>query len=259
LQKGSGAGERRLALAVGGHVPLLLRGNMPVATWEPPDMKPAAPEFILALARLYENDPLLGPALKDGLRAQNVAAEILGDAADGGGTMGKAGNGRGFGPGSFRPLAEAAGKMLAAADGPRIAVLEMGGWDTHAGQGAETGRLAQNLAGLAEGLDALAKALGPDAWRRTVVVAMTEFGRTVAPNGSNGTDHGTSLPFLIAGPQVRGGVFYGARPDLSDLVDGNLKPSVSMETLYGSIISDVLGTDPAPIIGQTISPIRLLR
>src|SRR5260221_7955938 len=92
-----------------------------------------------------------------------------------------------FGPKSFQPLAEAAGKLLAAADGPRIAALEMGGWDTHINQGGASGRLAQNLAGLADGLQALATALGP-VWKETVIVAVTEFGRTVAVNGTGGTD-----------------------------------------------------------------------
>src|SRR6185437_4699670 len=84
----------------------------------------------------------------------------------------------GLGARAFKPLAEAAGRLLAAPDGPRIAALEMGGWDTHVGEGTVKGRLANNLQGFAEGLAGLAAALGP-AWRQTILVATTEFGRTV--------------------------------------------------------------------------------
>src|SRR5207302_7711282 len=140
------------------------------------------------LSRLYAPDALLGPALADGLRAQSMSSEVLGeDMARGP---------HGFGPRSFKPLAEMAGRLLAAPDGPRIAALEMGGWDTHVGQGSVAGRLAQNFAGFGDGLQALAEALGP-AWRQTVVVAVTEFGRTVAANGSGGTDHGTASVALV--------------------------------------------------------------
>jgi hypothetical protein len=108
-------GDRRLGLAVGGAVPLILRGAVPVASWEPPGgMHDASPEFIAALEPLYRSDALLGQALADGLKAQHFSERVLaGDEMMGGG---------GFGPRSFAPLAEAAGKLLAAPDGPRLAV-----------------------------------------------------------------------------------------------------------------------------------------
>jgi uncharacterized protein (DUF1501 family) len=234
-------GDRRLALAVGGHVPLVLRGKLPVATWEPPDMKPAAADFTLALARLYEADPLLGPAFAEGLRASSETAGVLGES----GMAGK--GGRGFGPNGFRPLAEAAGRLLAAPEGPRIAVLEMGGWDTHVQQGAETGRLARNLQGLAEGLDALAKASGA-AWRQTVVVAVTEFGRTVAVNGSNGTDHGTASLALLMGGALRGGRVAGDWPGLDRLQDDrDLRVATDGRAVLKGVLRDHLGLDAASL------------
>src|SRR5690242_13242188 len=135
------AGDRRVGLAVGGAVPLILRGAVPVASWEPAGgLHDASPEFLSALTPLYAKDALLGPALADGLRAQNFSQAVLGGNA--------APDARGFGPKNFAPLAEAAARLVAAPDGPRIAVLEMGGWDTHVNEGAATGRLAQNLEGL---------------------------------------------------------------------------------------------------------------
>jgi uncharacterized protein (DUF1501 family) len=233
------AGDRRLGIAVGGAVPLLLRGKTRVASWEPPGLAEASPEFLTILAGLYATDPLLGPALGDGLRGQSMSAAVLGD----GGKRGP----QGFGPKSFSPIAEAAGRLLAAADGPRIAALEMNGWDTHVGQGSTAGRLAQNLAGLADGLQALANALGP-AWRDTVVVAVTEFGRTVAVNGTGGTDHGTASVALVMGGAVRGGAMHGAWPGLGTLEDNrDLRVATDARAIVKGVLRDHLGIDRATI------------
>ncbi len=233
------AGDRRLGIAVGGAVPLVLRGKIAVASWEPPGLKPAAPEFLQLLNRLYASDALLGPALADGLRVQNMSSDVLGeDMARGP---------RGFGPKSFKPLAEAAGKLLAAPDGPRIAALEMGGWDTHVGQGSVAGRLAQNLAGLADGLSALATALGP-AWKQTVVVAVTEFGRTVAANGSGGTDHGTASVAFVIGGAVRGGKLRGDWPGLDRLEENrDLRVATDARSILKGALRDHLGIDAATL------------
>jgi uncharacterized protein (DUF1501 family) len=239
------AGDRRLGIAVGGAVSLLLRGKVAVASWEPPGLQQAAPEFIELLGRLYAQDTLFGPALADGLRAQNMSSEVLGD--------GMAKGPQGYGPKSFRPLAEAAGKLLAASDGPRIAALEMGGWDTHVGQGSVAGRLAQNLAGFGDGLAALAEALGP-AWRQTVVVAVTEFGRTVAVNGSGGTDHGTASVAFVMGGAVRGGKIRGDWPGLDRLEENrDLRVATDARAVLKGVLRDHLGVDAATL-DRTVFP-----
>jgi uncharacterized protein (DUF1501 family) len=230
---------RRLGLAVSGAVPLILRGSVPVASWEPAGLRDASPDFIAALAQLYKPDPLLGPALADGLKAQSFSETVLGDDMP----RGKGG----FGAKSFAPLASAAGKLLAAADGPRVAVLEMGGWDTHVNQGAENGRLAQNLDGYAAGLDALAQALGA-AWRETVVVAVTEFGRTVAVNGNNGTDHGTASVLLVMGGAVKGGRIAGDWPGLDRLEENrDLRVATDSRRVMKALLRDHLGLDTASL------------
>jgi uncharacterized protein (DUF1501 family) len=240
------AGDRRVGLAVGGAVPLILRGTVPVASWEPAGgLRDASPEFLSALAPLYAKDAILGPALADGLKAQNFSQAVLGGNA--------APDARGFGPKSFAPLAEAAARLVAAPDGPRVAVLEMGGWDTHVNEGAETGRLAQNLEGLATGLDALAKAMGP-AWDETVVVAVTEFGRTVAVNGNNGTDHGTASVLLVMGGRVKGGRVAGDWPGLAQLEDNrDLRVATDTRGVMKGILRDHLGLDPSRL-DRTVFP-----
>jgi uncharacterized protein (DUF1501 family) len=236
-------GGGRLGLAVGGAVPLILRGPVAVASWEPEGIRAASPDFLAALAQLYKSDAQLGPALEAGLKAQDFSAGVLGDDA-------MKPNGGGYGPNGFRPLAEAAGKLLAAEDGPRVAALDMLGWDTHVNQGAETGRLAQNLAGLADGLDAMAKALGP-AWRRTVVVAVTEFGRTVAVNGNNGTDHGTASVLLVLGGAVKGGRVQGDWPGLDRLEDDrDLRVATDSRSVMKGVLRDHLGLEAAALAAK---------
>jgi uncharacterized protein (DUF1501 family) len=247
LQKG----DHRLGLAMGGAVPLVLRGAVPVAAWEPAALQDGSPEFLTMLAQLYKSDPLLGPALAEGLKAQNFSEAVLGDDAKGGK--------RGFGPRSFAPLAAAAGKLLAAADGPRVAVLEMGGWDTHVNQGTETGRLADNLAGFAAGLDALAGALGPH-WSETVVVAVTEFGRTVAANGNNGTDHGTASVLLMMGGAIKGGRVAGDWPGLDQLEeDRDLRVATDSRRIMKAVLRDHLGLEAAALDRKVFPDTAALR
>jgi uncharacterized protein (DUF1501 family) len=235
-------GDKRLGLAVGGAVPLLLRGAIPVASWEPSNLKQGDSDFLATLATLYAKDPLFGPALKLGMKTQNFSNEVLGD-------DGPKGPG-GFGPKAFEPLAGAAGKLLAAADGPRIAALDMYGWDTHVNQGTEAGRLADNLAGLATGLDAMAQALGPS-WKETAVIAVTEFGRTVAINGTNGTDHGTASVMFVMGGAVKGGRFYGDWPGLAQLADDrDLRVATDSRCVIKGVLRDHLGLDAASLASK---------
>src|SRR5262249_10826746 len=82
-------------------------------------------------------------------------------------------------------------RPLALPDGPRVGALALNGWDTHYNEGIATGWLAQLLGALDGALAAVQENMGP-AWRETVVVLVTEFGRTARINGTNGTDHGTA-------------------------------------------------------------------
>jgi uncharacterized protein (DUF1501 family) len=86
-----------------------------------------------------------------------------------------------------------------------IGLVDVGGWDTHVAQAAP---LATRFGELGRGLAAFADALGP-AWDRTVVVAISEFGRTFRENGNRGTDHGHGTAYLVLGGAVRGGRIVG--------------------------------------------------
>jgi uncharacterized protein (DUF1501 family) len=90
-------------------------------------------------------------------------------------------------------------------DQVRIGFVDVGGWDTHVGQGGATGALAGRITELSRGLDTFAREMGP-AWRDTVVVVISEFGRTFKENGNRGTDHGHGTAYWVLGGGVKGGV-----------------------------------------------------
>jgi len=222
------------ALAVGTSLPLLLRGNAPVGAYAPASFQQPQPDLYARLAALHAHDPVTGPAIRQGLRERGFIGTQLG-------------SGRG-GPEryAFAALAEAAGKLLAAADGPRVAAMELGGWDTHA---AQTARLAGPLRALDAGLAALRDALG-DAWRQTAVLVMTEFGRTVRANGTGGTDHGTGAAAFLAGGAVAGGRVLADWPGLAPgkLLDGrDLHPSMDLRALAKGLLAAHLGLGPAAL------------
>ena len=156
----------------------------------------------------------------------------------------------GMGAGTSRQNPAALGRMaagfLARADGPRIAMIETGGWDTHSGQNA---RLATQLRGLDDLIAGLHDGLGP-VWSRTVILVATEFGRTVAANGTGGTDHGTGAGAMLAGGAVQGGRIVADWPGLApaDLQDGrDLKPTLALDALVAAACAESFGLEPERI------------
>ena len=224
-----------LALAVGSLTPVLLRGPAPVGSWLPQSFAAPAGDFHARVAALHAADTVTGPAVAAGLRERGFAA----------GTLGEDRRPERFG---FPALAGAAGKMLAAADGPRLAALEIGGWDTHANQ---ADRLAGPLRQLDAGLVALREGLGA-AWGQSVVLVMTEFGRTVRVNGTRGTDHGTGSVAFVLGGRVAGGRVRGDWPGLADgqLFEGrDLAPTTDLASVSKGVLAPHLGLSPA-VLGR---------
>ncbi len=148
-----------------------------------------------------------------------------------------------------------AARFLIAPDGPRIAVVELGGWDTHANQGAETGALANRFAALDTGLANLRTGLDK-AWQKTAVAVVTEFGRTVHVNGTRGTDHGTATAALLLGGAVEGGKVIADWPGLGhkDLYAGrDLQPTTDLRSLFKGVLEQHLEID-AGFVAKTVFP-----
>jgi uncharacterized protein (DUF1501 family) len=152
------------------------------------------------------------------------------------------GMGRTGGDAYYKEAFGAAGKLLADAAGPRVAILDTDGWDTHAYQGASGGSLAGHFANLAVGLTQLRNGLAAS-WRDSVVVVVTEFGRTAAINGSSGTDHGTGPVAMLLGGAVRGGRTVTPRPGLATrhLFEGrDLAPTTDIRVILKGVLRDHL-------------------
>lgn len=214
----------RPALSVGIEVPLLLRGDARVGSYAPAAFTTPAPDLYARLVTMTRDDSVLGPAMVEGLRARGFAEAVLNGEAPPSDRRN-----------AFPTLARAAGRLLAAADGPRVAALELNGWDTHAWQAA---RLVPPLRALDDGLAALRDALGA-AWARTAVLVMTEFGRTVRINGTRGTDHGTGGVAFVAGGAVAGGRIAGDWPGLGDLhQDRDLMPANDIRAVALALLRD---------------------
>lgn len=222
------------AIALAQNTPLVLRGDIATSSWAPSRLPNADDSTISRLQRLYADDDFFASRLEQALRAQEIAMD-----------MGDSGQ-RGNEAQQFGELASAAARFLDAVDGPRIAVLEFGGWDTHANQGAASGQLANRFAALDAGLDNLRNGLA-DHWDNTVIVVATEFGRTVQVNGTRGTDHGTATAAAMLGGAVNGRRVIADWPGLgnNELYEGrDLRPTTDLRSVFKSVLADHLDLAP---------------
>jgi uncharacterized protein (DUF1501 family) len=234
-----------LGVALNSHMPLMMRGPAEVTSWAPSLMAPPDADTAQRLAALYgETDPRLAQSFADAQGANGMA-------------MGQGGGG---GYQAFPGLMSAAAKFLSAPDGARVAMVELGGWDSHVNQAGAFSPLSKNLATLDQGLVALKTGLGP-LWKQTSVVIVSEFGRTVAMNGTMGTDHGTGSAVFVAGGAVKGGRVIADWPGLraSDLYqDRDLKPTTDFRTIATGVLRDHMGLHDAALaaVFPSSSPIK---
>src|SRR5438874_6707525 len=225
------------ALAVGPTLPQILKGRMPVANLPlgPAAATPLAldkPEVAGAFDRLYAGKDAIGEAYRQGRRARTELISGLpapAEPADAGAPP----------PNGFPAQAERLAGLLVHDQKIRFAVVSLGGWDTHVRQGNHAGQLAERLRPLGDGLSAFAEALGR-AWRDTVVVVLSEFGRTVRENGDGGTDHGHGNVIWLLGGAVQGGRVYGDWPGLAAdaLYEGR---DLAVTTDFRTVLAAVLG------------------
>lgn len=180
------------------------------------------PQLQAGLAKLYANDAQLRSTLRDTTEGRGEMSRSM--------ASGMGGEGRAMDPSadagapsarSFAADARRLGTLIRKDPHTQLAFTAVGGWDTHVNQGAARGQLANRLASLGEGLDALSLGLG-DAYKDTVIVVVSEFGRTLRQNGNGGTDHGRGNVIWLMGGAIAGGQMLGDWPglDKSALADG---------------------------------------
>lgn len=215
------------AFSVGLDEMRILAGPAEALSWTPEAKLRISPQAELLLNHIYHDDPLFRDAAQAAVAVSNGGMDAPAMAAENDGAMGGMMADAGMTPAATSATGAAkisATRAMAhfAADRlngeTRIAAFSLNGWDTHRGQPAALGG---SLTRLGEAILGLRERLGAN-WAQTTVMAMTEFGRTVRENGSNGTDHGTGGAMVLAGGAIRGGKVYGGWPGLGegDLYDG---------------------------------------
>ncbi len=247
MQKGGGGG-----VALGATVPLAMRGPAEVASWSPTKLAALDDATLARITDLYARDPLLSRRLAEALESDAIAneAQQAADETSGAETSMAADNvverdakeKRNFNA-RYTEAARAAAGFLKRDDGPRVAMFDTSGWDTHANEGGAQGQLALRLRGLDLALGALKDSLGT-AWRHTAILVATEFGRTAAINGTRGTDHGTGSAAFLLGGAVAGGRVIADWPGLAraGLFEGrDVRPTRDLRSVMKGVLRDHLG------------------
>lgn len=230
------------ALSIGLPVPPVLLGGG--ARVDPPGSPSPVLGFSRKMELLVQDDPVLGTAFAQAAASRSDRLIQAG------------------GPDYPRgmaalPYAMLAARTLAKEEGPRLAALRIGGWDSARDQGAMEGFLPQRLALLAGMLAAIRQEMGP-AWADTAVLVAGWTGRKVAPNATRGTDIGLGQTVLLAGGNVAGGQLAGAWRGLgADALDstGAIRPTTDLRAVVKSILTDHLRLS-AQAINQVLPAAR---
>jgi uncharacterized protein (DUF1501 family) len=213
------------AIAVAATIPMAMRGPVEVASYAPSVLPDASDDLLARVSMLYQQDPQLHDAWEQAMATRTLTSDLAAD------------NGR-----NAAAMGALAARLLAPENGARIAMVETGGWDTHAQQ---RGRIAGQLRGLDGLVGALKTGLGAQ-WSNTLVLVATEFGRTVKVNGTGGTDHGTGSAAMLFGGGLKGGRVVADWPGLSDaaLYEGrDLKPTTALDGVIGGAVAGHFGLD----------------
>jgi uncharacterized protein (DUF1501 family) len=246
--------DRKGALGIGPVTPLVVRGPAPVLSWTPQRIAPAGEDTLMRLIDLYQHsDPALARVLQGRLNLMHVAAAGNIDALTPAQREQLAGLAalRAY----FAEVAQTAAKLMAREDGPRLGAVAVNGWDTHIDEGAVGGRLGNLLGALDSAIAAFETGMGP-IWDQTVVVLVTEFGRTARINGDNGTDHGTGTVALLAGGALKGGRVIADWPGLKkdNLFEArDLKATTDLRGMLKGVLKDHLRIDDK-VLASSIFP-----
>ncbi|MDX1915704.1 MAG: DUF1501 domain-containing protein [Methylophilus sp.] len=221
------------AIAFAATIPMALRGSMEVSSYAASNLPEAPDDLLMRVGQLYAQDAQLNSLWQAAMEANQMAEDVSAkqDPAN---------------------LGKLAATFLNKTNGPRIAMIETSGWDTHSAQEA---RLSRQLKSLDQLISGLRNELGSN-WQKTTVIVATEFGRTAAANGTGGTDHGTASAAMILGGDVNGGKVIADWPGLaqSNLFENrDLKPTLNLNTLIASTVSACFHIDHALLL-KTLFP-----
>ena len=205
MENGDAARGSRDSIAFTDQLPLVMRGELALANLSLKNEPRAGDDKLKqALASMYQGHALQGRVNESFDVRQEAARDLAAPAAmaASAGMTGMAGeqvsaNRGAINAKGFELEARRIARLMR--ERYRLGFVDVGGWDTHVGQGAASGYLASRLEELGRGLAAYADELGEAAWRNTVVVVLSEFGRTMKENGNRGTDHGHGSVYWLLG------------------------------------------------------------
>jgi uncharacterized protein (DUF1501 family) len=199
------AGARPIAFT--DQLPLTFRGGQPIPNIGLGSVaKPGVDDRQAKLIEQMYHDQALGRSVSEGFAVRDevyrsISAEMV------------AANRGAITPKGFELSARRIGRLMKS--DYTLGFVDVGGWDTHVNQGGATGYLAGRLSELGRGLAGFVDEIGPEQWRRTTVVVVSEFGRTFRENGDKGTDHGHGSVYWVMGGGVRGGRLAGEQVAVS--------------------------------------------
>ncbi len=184
---------------------------------------------------MYAKDALAG-AVSEGFRVRDDVYKTVsgGEMADRGAVS----------PKGFELSARRIGRLMR--DQFNLGFVDVGGWDTHVGQGGAQGYLAGRIGELGRALAGFAEEIGPEAWNDTVVVVISEFGRTFRENGNKGTDHGHGSVYWVLGGAIKGGRLVGeqVKVDRATLFQNRDYPVLTdYRALFGGLFQRAYGLD----------------
>ena len=182
-------------------LPITFRGHLTVANMSVNlSGKPAVDDRQVKLIENMYQGQSLAPSISEGFQVRDevyrsISAEMI------------AANRGAVSPKGFELSARRIARLMKTDF--NLGFVDVGGWDTHVNEGGVTGYLPDRLSELARGLAGYADEIGPDGWDNTVVVVVSEFGRTFHENGDKGTDHGHGSTYWVMGGKVNGGRMIG--------------------------------------------------
>lgn len=233
-------------------MPLVFRGGAPIPNIALAGIgKPAiAPQQAKLIEQMYKGQHVggddLGGAVAQGFAVRDTVYRSIAE------EMAQASRGA-VSPKGFELSARRIGRLMR--DQFNLAFVDVGGWDTHVNQGGAQGYLAGRIGELGRGLAGYVDEIGPEAWRGTTVVVVSEFGRTFRENGDKGTDHGHGSIYWVMGGGVDGGRMAGPQVQITQatLNQGRDLPVLTdYRALVGGLVTRIYGLDPGRL--QTVFP-----
>ena len=233
--------DRASVISFTDQLPLIMQGNVQVPNTALRSLAKPAVDARQArmIAAMYDGTPL-AQQVRDGFTVRDdVMKEMTGEM--------EAANRNAITAKGFELEARRIAKLMK--DKYNIGFVDVGGWDTHVGQGGATGYLASRLDELGRGLAGFAQEMGPD-WKDTVVVVVSEFGRTFRENGNRGTDHGHGSVYWLLGGGINGGKVHGeqVRLEQATLFQNRDYPVLNeYRAMFGGLLARMYGLDASQV------------